>query len=77
MSGQQRGFMSHWKKRCSENFCNSLHYILSTFDLKISEWLHPTLQVVIKAGNKIKAHLSNTRIFRQFFHETGDFERLL
>lgn len=79
MIGRHRGFIAHLKEAIPGIF--TIHCVIHRQHLAakhLSDRLHTTLQVVIKAVNKIKAHPLNTRIFRRLCHENEEeFERLL
>ena len=79
MIGRHRGFIAHLKREVPDLF--TIHCVIHRQLLvakHLSDRLHSTLQAVIIAINKIKAHSSNDRIFRQLCHENEEeFERLL
>ena len=79
MIGRHHGFIAHLKREVSDLF--TIHCVIHR-QLQVakhfSDRLHSTLQAVIRAVNKIKAHSLNDRIFRQLCHENEEeFERLL
>ncbi|XP_068234219.1 protein FAM200C-like [Palaemon carinicauda] len=79
MVGRHRGFIAHLKREVPDIF--TIHCVIHRQHLAakhLSDRLHSTLQAVIKAVNRIKAHSLNDRIFRQLCHENEEeFERLL
>ena len=79
MIGCHRGFIAHLKREVPDLF--TIHCVVRRQHLAakhLSERLHSTLQAVIRAVNKIKAHSLNDRIFRQLCHENEEeFERRL
>ena len=79
MIGRHRGFIAHLKREVPDLF--TIHCVIHRQHLvakHLSDRLHSTLQAVIRAVNKIKAHSLNDRIFRQLCHENEEeFERLL
>lgn len=79
MIGRHRGFIAHLKEAVPHVF--TIHCVIHREHLAakhLSGRLHNTLNDVIKAVNKIKAHSLNDRIFRQLCHENDEkFERLL
>ncbi|XP_068234353.1 SCAN domain-containing protein 3-like [Palaemon carinicauda] len=79
MVGRHRGFIAHLKREVPDIF--TIHCVIHRQHLAakhLSDRLHSTLQAVIKAVNRIKAHSSNDRIFRQLCHENEEeFEQLL
>ena len=79
MIGRHRGFIAHLKREVPDLF--TIHCVIHRQYLvakHLSDRLHCTLQAVIRAVNKIKAHSLNDRIFRQLCHENEEeFERLL
>ena len=79
MIGRHHGFIAHLKREVPDLF--TIHCVIHRQHLvakHLSDRLHSTLQAVIRAVNKIKAHSLNDRIFRQLCHENEEeFERLL
>ncbi|XP_068212544.1 protein FAM200C-like [Palaemon carinicauda] len=79
MVGRHRGFIAHLKREVPDIF--TIHCVIHRQHLAakhLSDRLHSTLQAVIKAVNRIKAHSLNDRIFRQLCHENEEeFELLL
>ena len=79
MIGRHRGFIAHLKREIPDLF--TIHCVIHRQHLvakHLSDRLHSTLQAVIRAVDKIKAHSLNDRIFRQLCHENEEeFERLL
>ena len=79
MVGRHRRFIVHLKREIPDIF--TIHCVIHRQHLaakQLSNRLHCTLQTVIKAVNKIKAHSLYGRIFRQLCHKNKkDFERLL
>ena len=79
MIGRHRGFIAHLKREVPDVF--TIQCVIHRQHLvakHLSDRLHSTLQAVIRAVNKIKAHSLNDHIFRQLCHENEEeFERLL
>lgn len=79
MVGRYRGFTALLKEQVPNVL--TVHCVLHRHNLVakcISPALHESLNVAVKAVNKIKAHALNDRLFRQLCQENDDtFERLL
>ena len=73
MIGRHRGFIAHLKREVPDLF--TIHCVIHRQYLvakHLSDRLHCTLQAVIGAVNKIKAHSLNDRIFCQLCHENEE-----
>ncbi|XP_073689566.1 zinc finger BED domain-containing protein 5-like [Garra rufa] len=79
MVGRYRGFTALLKERVPHVI--TVHCVLHRHNLLakcISPVLHESLNIAVKAINKIKAHALNNRLFRQLCQENEEtFERLL
>lgn len=79
MVGRYRGFISHLKRIIPG--VTAIHCVIHRQHLvakNLSDRLHQSLQLVIKAVNKIKSSALNTRLFAQLCDENDeDFQRLL
>ena len=79
INGRHGGFIAHLKREVLDLF--TIHCVIHRQHLvakHLSDRLHSTLQAVIRAVNKIKAHSLNDRIFHKLCHENEEeFERPL
>jgi zinc finger BED domain-containing protein 5/7/8/9 len=79
MVGRQRGFLAHLKKLVPDVF--SIHCVVHRQHLVakcLQPTLHQSLNLVIKAINKIKAHPKNDRLFKQLCCDNDEqYQRLL
>lgn len=79
MIGRQRGFIAHLKAASPGLF--AIHCIIHRQHLvakHLNPGLHTSLQIVIKAVNRIKARSLNDRLFRKLCGDNDEhFERLL
>ena len=79
MTGRQRGFVSHLKRAIPGIFV--IHCVIHRHHLaakNLSGKLYDSIQIVVKAINKIKSHSLNDRIFRKLCHDNEEeFERLI
>ena len=79
MVGKHRGFLAHLKQANPDIF--TIHCVIHRQHLvakNLSERLHTSLNIVVKAINFIKSHALNDRLFRQLCADNDEeFKRLL
>jgi hypothetical protein len=79
MTGRHHGCIAYLRKYVPNVF--AIHCVIHRQHLvakKLSDRLHKSLNIVITAVNKIKAHALNDRLFRELCDENDkDFKRLL